>query len=61
MVGGIIGLAFSSFMIFNQRSKKAAISVTPVINNSKNGLKSLDNIKYLSDKVSEAVGDFAVK
>lgn len=51
-------MVFSSFMLYNEQTNKAAITAIPSVNNEKsddNGIQRLDNIKYLSERVSEVV------
>lgn len=54
MVGGAICLMFSSFMLFSQKSKTAAISTA---NNGKAqpSVAGSDNIKYLQEKANEVL------
>lgn len=53
MVGGTLALVFSTFMLYNQQSKRAAITATPAANDDKAVKQRLDNIKYLSERVTE--------
>lgn len=49
IVGGVICLILSAFMIHKEQSKEATISSTSTIQDNNN----LDNIKYLNDRVLE--------
>lgn len=53
MVGGTLALLISTFMMYNQQSKRAAITATPAADDDKAAKQRLDNIKYLSERVSE--------
>lgn len=57
IAGGVVGLILSTFMIHYKTSKKAVISTDSTIANSdkrEDGMKTLDNIKYLNDKAIKA-------
>lgn len=59
VVGGALVLIVSTFMIYIEQSKKAAISsVSPV---SVNEGKTHEYIKYLSDKVAQVAKEIEEK
>jgi hypothetical protein len=56
VIGGTIGLIISAFMLLKKSSKKGTISSAGAeVNDEKSNVeKSLDGIRYLDDKSTEA-------